>query len=174
MIKISRSQFNIILKAYQLFMIAAMFTTIFVIGYVQHKFLETLLSLVSFLALKQIYPAKLHNKSMAGCFVCSVLIFTVLTRLSFPVGVSLTCAPVLGLLTALAATKVALRLKEVEVLRSEVEGKSQLTLREQEVLRMIKLGMAQVDIAEALDPPVSARTIRRDKKNIEEKLNIKL
>ncbi|MEG2403765.1 MAG: hypothetical protein RSC01_02505 [Oscillospiraceae bacterium] len=107
MIEVTRKQFCIITKIYQLTMIAFMFTVIFAIGYLQDKLFETVLCLLGFLVLKQLCYYKIHSASMAKCFAYSATVFACISRLSLPLSASLLSAPLLGLSVAYGATRLS-------------------------------------------------------------------
>lgn len=119
MLKVTRRQYNMFAKIYFLLMTIVIVTAMTAQGILQGKMIETIFLLTAFLALKNLYPDKFHSNSLVSCGVYSVVIFSCLTRLSFPVKSSLLCAPVLGLLAAYAATLLA----KCKIYISELQNK---------------------------------------------------
>lgn len=165
----------------QLFIVAC----VCIIGKV---WVEAIVIFISFFIFRLILKKSWHSKSLTICTLTSTLVFYGTSKMTIPLAKSLFAPILIGLCVAIAMYKIAIHNEnvtellinnksmqiDIEFLQNELKGKSQLTVKEKEIFRLLKQGYAQVDIGEMLEPPITERTVRRYKKKIEEKLNIKI
>lgn len=106
-IEVTQRQFDIISNLYHSFVRFAIVGIIILSGVLQNKLVEIIFCMSLFLITKLFLYYKLHDISDAMCLVYSSVIFIGLSMLTLQIKSSLLFAPLLGIFTALLASKIA-------------------------------------------------------------------
>jgi predicted membrane protein len=139
---VTAQQYEIIKRSYALIMFLLTPAAMIYSGYKNSSIFEMLFTMAAFLLLYRTYSEKIHPfGSKLICAIASVVIFSGLNSISFPIDISLICAPALGLITALISNKIAKEYQKKPKFRL-VKGCSEKELRE--AAKIVKLSEFQI------------------------------
>lgn len=112
-----RSKLKLKLFALQLLGIATILA-IFVLGYLQDKLLETILSVVCFCIFKPMFEKQWHASSLYNCSLISIIVFVLMARVTFDISASIFVTIMLTFVLTCASYTIRNLLDEVILLKS--------------------------------------------------------
>lgn len=115
----------------------AMFTSIALIAFLNQKYFETLFFLISFFALRPMFPTTYHCKKLKSCAYVTVAVFALSIPITLPITISLFSSVLVGVLVTYSAYRVQLCVND-KVELSKLKTKTIWDLSESELREYLR------------------------------------